>query len=107
MKEIHEKLSMWGKLQSQWKAMESGLRSINPRPAAPATEALPLSPMEVELRALRAKVDTAFNDAMEAISNQPKVERTDPAELRRELARHMGRDRERAPGRDNRPEHPR
>jgi hypothetical protein len=52
--------------------MESNLRVMKTRPAATAEK--DTCPMEVELRALRAKVDKAFNDASAALYNAPRAE---------------------------------
>lgn len=71
MNEIHQKLSVWAKLNKQWLTMESNLRSIKTHPTATGPSAQGLCPMEIELRALRAKVDTAFNEASAAIHRQP------------------------------------
>jgi hypothetical protein len=70
---IHQKLSVWAKLQKQWETMESNLRVMKTRPAATAGK--DTCPMEVELRALRAKVDKAFNDASAALYDAPRAER--------------------------------
>jgi len=76
MSEIHEKLSIWAKLHKQWTTMESGLRSMNKDRANAASPEI--SAMEVELRALRAKVDVAFDAASAAVHNRPKKEREGP-----------------------------
>jgi hypothetical protein len=72
MSEINENVSMWAKLYKRWEKVESDLRSIGARPRSePGTH---MSAMEVELRALGAKVDTAFNDATAASHKKPAAE---------------------------------
>lgn len=80
MNQIHEKLSVWANLHKQLAAMESSLRSGDAQPAR-AMGADP-SAMEVELRALKVKVDTAFNAASAAIHNHSRSGREGPTAAR-------------------------
>lgn len=80
MNQFHEKLSVWAKLHQQLVAMESGLHSVDTQPAHGM--AADPSAMEVELRALRAKVDTAFNAASAAIHNHSRTQREGPTAAR-------------------------
>jgi hypothetical protein len=72
MNEINEKVSLWAKLNKQWETMESGLRTRKPRPKGSVGD--DPAPMEVESKALRARVDTAFNDAMAAVYDRSQTQ---------------------------------
>jgi hypothetical protein len=67
MRDLHPKLSVWEKLHRHWEHRHS-------QPDA-ATAGVPpaggehLCAMEVELRAMNAKADTAFDDAISALHN--------------------------------------
>lgn len=61
MSELKENVSMWARLYKRWEKMESDLGWAGTRSAAEVDS--PVSAMEVELRALGARVDTAFNEA--------------------------------------------
>jgi hypothetical protein len=71
MSELDENVSMWARLYKRWEKMESDLGWTGTRPAAQV--ATPLSAMEIELRALRARVDTAFNEATGGLPNKPNL----------------------------------
>jgi hypothetical protein len=75
MSEINEHVSIWAKLYKRWEKVESDLRSSGTRPGSEADA--PMSAMEVELRALGARVDTAFNDATAARYRKPTSETRD------------------------------
>jgi hypothetical protein len=73
MSEIHENVSIWAKLYKRWEKVESDLRSIGTRPASES--GTHMSAMEIELRALGAKVDIAFNEASGVSHNKPTAEK--------------------------------
>ncbi|HEX9718706.1 MAG TPA: hypothetical protein VGA59_03170 [Ramlibacter sp.] len=75
MNEINEKVSMWAKLHKRWEKVESDLRSVKTLPAREV--GVNISAMEVELRALRAKVDTAFNEASGALRDKSAAKTRD------------------------------
>ena len=81
--------------------MESNLRS-KPRAAAEAINGQ--CAMEVELRALRAKVDSAFNEASAAIHSRPAQARGDSVAGARGGIDRRSTLNEAAPGRDRRAE---
>jgi hypothetical protein len=88
MNQMHEKLSVWARLHKQLAEMESGWRSTS-------TQAIhgmgaDLSAMEVELKALRAKVDTAFNIASAAIHDQSRMRREGPTVARSRESERQG-----------------
>lgn len=67
MRDLHLKLSVWEKLHRHWEQRHSQFD-------ADAASELPaggqhLCAMEVELRAMNAKADTAFDDAITALRN--------------------------------------
>jgi hypothetical protein len=72
--QIHEKLSVWAKLQKQWEVMDQRLRSKKTRPATSLGEDSCPYPIEAELRALRTRVDAAFNDASRALYSSSKID---------------------------------
>lgn len=80
MNQIHEKLLVWAKLHQQLAEMESGWRSTNTQHGHGM--GADVSAMEVELKALRAKVGTAFNVASAAIHGEPRRQREGPAVAR-------------------------
>lgn len=80
MNQIHDKLSVWARLHGQLKTLEAGLRSTGEEPGH-GTGA-DTSAMEVELRALRAKVDNAFNVASAAIHGPSRSGRDGPTAAR-------------------------
>jgi hypothetical protein len=100
LNDMYQKLSVWSKLQKQWESMERGLHSTKARPAASMGK--DSCPMEVELRALRAKVDAAFNDTAKALYNHAKVERDGSTTPRSERRTDVNRT---APERNSRGEH--
>jgi len=62
MNDLHDKVSVWERLRRPWEHHPPD------RPAArPAGGGL--SAMEVELRAMRARPDPAYGDAVSALSN--------------------------------------
>jgi hypothetical protein len=73
MSEINEHVSMWARLYRRWEKVESDLRSIGTRTGADA--GTDTTAMEVELRAMGARVDTAFNEASRALHSKPAATR--------------------------------
>jgi hypothetical protein len=70
--EINENVSIWARLYKRWEKAEPDLRSVSTSPAAEVRTQI--SAMEVELRALGARVDTAFNEASGALHNTPDAQ---------------------------------
>ena len=67
MRDLHQKLSVWEKLHRHWEQRHSQFDAA--AADAPPSGGEHLCAMEVELRAMNAKADTAFDDAVTALRN--------------------------------------
>lgn len=70
MRDLHQKLSVWEKLYKRWDPREPQADSIG----TPRANDRQMCAMEVELRAMNAKADTSFDDAVAALrrSSRPQ-----------------------------------
>jgi hypothetical protein len=67
MNEINEKVSTWTRLCKRWEKMESNRASRSSQAPTFAQAGAGMCAMEVELRAMRAKADTAPDNSLEAL----------------------------------------
>jgi hypothetical protein len=69
MTDLHQKLAAWAKLCKRWDPRE---RDSGCTDRAPRADDSHMCAMEVELRAMNAKADTSFDDAVAALRRADK-----------------------------------